>query len=81
MNWLGKPFRKNPILKIKKEQNSKSSCRMWTKNHKQEDQFLFKDHFLTLFENLSEKIQVAKLLDFRSISCFVLTKIITQSLT
>ena len=65
VNGLGKPLRKKSDPKNRK--NSKKSewnCRMWTKNHYRETEFLFKHRFLTTLKLERKKIHAAKPLAF-----------------
>ena len=49
VNGLWKPFRKKSYPKNRKKHlKSEWNCRMWTKNHYWETEFLFKHHFRTL---------------------------------
>ena len=56
MNGLGKPFRKKSDPKNRKNcKKSKWNCRMWTKNHDRESEFLSKHPFSRSTLNLEQK--------------------------
>ena len=78
MNGLEKPFKKHPIQKIGgKKLKLKWNCRMWTKNHYRESEFLFKHRFLTTLKLEQKNFTLQNHSLFRYTSCFGVTKITT----
>ena len=63
VNGLKKPFRKKSDPKNRKNRKSEWNCRMWTKNHYRETEFLSNTVF-SLYFKIRAKIHAAKPLAF-----------------